>query len=260
METSQDSQIVTEQYKNAAHLQTRISIHEKYSVNKQGFGNWIFEQYTLKEHSRILELGCGDGSMWKTHLQDLPNSSSVILTDFSEGMLLTAKANLPQNDHLSFEQVDIQDIPFDDDSFDVVIANMMLYHVPDLGKGLREVKRVLKDGGTFYSATYGEHGITEYIQNLLADYRIKETANPVFTLQNGNDILGRYFHSVQKRLYEDWLEITNAEDFLEYILSLKSMMDVSSISKDELRALLHQQEKDGKIVVPKEYGLFIAKK
>lgn len=52
---------VKEQYKTSANLNTRISIHQKYSVNKQGFGSWIFSQYRFRENDRILELGCGNG-------------------------------------------------------------------------------------------------------------------------------------------------------------------------------------------------------
>ena len=60
---------------------------------------------------------------------------------------------------------------FKDNSFDIVIANMMLYHVPDIHKGLSEVRRVLKSDGAFYCATYGENGIVEYISSLLESYK-----------------------------------------------------------------------------------------
>ena len=79
----------------------------------------------------------------------------------SEGMLETAKATISGFSNVQHMVIDIQDIPFENDSFDVVIANMMLYHVPDLEKGLSEVRRVLKVGGTFYCATYGEHKIPQ---------------------------------------------------------------------------------------------------
>ena len=84
--------------------------------------------------------------------------------------MFSARANAGTRKNVSFRQVDIQDIPYPDDSFDVVIANMMLYHVPDLRKGLTEVRRVLKPGGSFYCATTGTHGIAEYVQELLKDY------------------------------------------------------------------------------------------
>ena len=60
MNTINDFKSVKKQYSSTENLNTRISIHEKYSTNKQGFGNWIFEHYDLGEDSNILELGCGN--------------------------------------------------------------------------------------------------------------------------------------------------------------------------------------------------------
>lgn len=54
---------VKEQYSDSNNLNTRMSIHEKYSVNKLGFGNWLYQQYQLKDSMRILELGCGTGDL-----------------------------------------------------------------------------------------------------------------------------------------------------------------------------------------------------
>lgn len=259
METIQNSKMVKEQYKDATKLKTRISIHEKYSANKQGFGNWIFEQYNIGENNKILELGCGNGEMWKDHFHKLPPNTFLILSDFSEGMLAEAKNNLPGSEALSFQQIDIQNIPFANNSFDIVIANMMLYHVPDLNKGLSEARRVLKNGGIFYCATYGEHGIIEYIQNLLSDYGVQKNINKVFTLQNGEKILKQHFSSIEKRIYEDHLEVTNTKDLVQYVLSLTSMVNLSEVGKEEIHTILDSKKIDGKIYVPKEYGIFIAK-
>jgi len=81
-----------------------------------------------------------------------------------------AKENLGERDNVSYNQVDIQEIPFGGKSFDVVIANSMLYHVPDIEKAIREVCRVLKDGGMFYCATYGEHNFTDVLMVNSIDY------------------------------------------------------------------------------------------
>lgn len=66
---------------------------------------------------------------------------------------------------------------------------MMLYHVPNMEKGLGEVRRVLKRGGCFYCATYGEHGIVEYISKILSVRGVEDNTNKNFTLQNGYKIL-----------------------------------------------------------------------
>lgn len=65
METINQNGAVQEQYKTADNLNTRISIHEKYSTNKLGFGNWLFSHYNFFSNNRILELGCGTGDMWR---------------------------------------------------------------------------------------------------------------------------------------------------------------------------------------------------
>ncbi len=258
MERQNSPDNVRAQYSNASRLQTRISIHEKYSVNRQGFGNWIFSQYDLPENARILELGCGDGSMWRTHARDLPAGAQLLLTDFSAGMLAEARKNVPEAPNIGFMQADVQSIPFENAAFDRVIANMMLYHVPNPDLGVREVRRVLRPGGKFYCATYGENGVGAYIQDMLADYGAKKTGNTVFTLQNGASQLRRHFDHVEMRLYEDRLEVTDANDFADYILSMTSIMELGGIPRDDLLRLIEARMTGGVLAVPKEYGIFIA--
>jgi len=249
---------IQKQYKNADNLNTRINIHTKYSTNKEPFGDWIVSHYAIPSGAKVLELGCGTGSMWKDHLH-LVADSELILTDFSAGMLENARKNLPQLENLSFQVVDIQDIPWPDDSFDVVIANMMLYHVPDLHRGLSEVRRVLKPGGSFYCATYGIHGIVEYVAKLLAGMDVTGSVGTSFTLQNGNEILSRHFDSVQRLDREDGLAITDVEDFADYIYSLSGLSNIASVPRDVLVDILTQKMENGTVYVPKEYGMFICK-
>lgn len=83
-----DAVKVTEQYKTDENLAARISIHDKYSTNKQGFGNWVFEQYRFSEGSCILELGCGNAAVWQG--RTLPKNVRLLLTDLSAGMLSAA--------------------------------------------------------------------------------------------------------------------------------------------------------------------------
>ena len=79
-----------------------------------------------------------------------------MLSDFSEGMLEQARQNLKSSLSLfQFNVIDAQSIPFDNASFDIVIANHMLYHVPNRSKAFSEIKRVLKPSGRFYSSTGG---------------------------------------------------------------------------------------------------------
>ena len=259
MDAINDTDIVQKQYKNAVNLNTRISIHDKYSVNKQGFGNWIVSNYQITNGMRVLELGCGTGDIWTRNSNLITKCAELVLTDLSEGMIQTAHSNIGDFPNVTYRVVDIQEIPFETNGFDIVIANMMLYHVPDLKKGLSEVTRVLKESGRFYCATYGEHGIVQFITNLLKPYGVEDRVNKNFTLQNGKQILAQYFSSVEMMEYIDSLEVTNIDDLLDYIYSLTSMTEVSNIKRDVIKKVLEQNMADGILKVPKEYGMFVCR-
>lgn len=252
-----DHNIIQEQYKCSDNLNIRISIHEKYSTNKIGFGNWIFSHYDFSPDIKILELGCGTGNMWKANLHLMSEKTQLYLTDISEGMVASAKNTLGEHANITYGIVDIEDIPYENGYFDRVIANMMLYHIPDLDKGLSEVKRVISDEGYFYCATYGENGIVPYISGLLREYGARDTTNKNFTLQNGYDILKKYFSVVQRFDYEDSLAVTNIDDMLDYIDSLKNMASVAELAREDIRAVLEKNMVDGVLNVPKENGMFV---
>ena len=257
---SNDSAAVRKQYSIAEKLNTRISIHSKYSVNKQGFGNWIASHYRIREDVSVLELGCGTGEMWIGKQELINRCARFILSDLSEGMLGKAKEVLREYGGIEYRTIDIQEIPFADHSFDIVIANMMLYHVPDLSRGLREVRRVLKECGTFYCATYGENGMMKYITGLFRDYGIQYEPNSSFTLQNGEDKLRAVFPDVRRFLYEDALEVTHAQDLVDYIRSLTGMTEVGKLPEETVRSVLEQHMTDGVLRIPKEYGMFTARR
>lgn len=258
MNKTNDASVVQQQYATANNLNTRITIHDKYSTNKMGFGNWIVSNYRIDKGMKVLELGCGTGDMWKNKEDLISACSKLILSDFSEGMVTTTRDNVGYYDNVEYKVLDIQEIPYEDETFDVIIANMMLYHVPDIDKGLAEVRRVLKKGGHFYCATYGEHGIIEYLSKILSAYGVEDKINKNFTLQNGYEILNKSFSEVKKLEYIDALEVTNIEDMVEYIYSLSSMTSLNSVPKQVVKDILMKHTSNGVLNVPKEYGMFIS--
>ena len=249
-----ERQNVNAQYATGANLNRRIGIHEKYSRNKQGFPSWIVSQYKLEPGMTALELGCGTGSMWRG--ATLPQGCRLTLTDLSPGMLEEARRNTAHLPGTDFAQVDAQDIPFPDGSFDAVIANMMLYHVPDISTALREIRRVLKPGGTLYAATYGEHGVVEAVAAML-DMALE--GNHRFTLQNGREQLGRVFGQVEMTLYDDALDVTDPADLVAYLRSMASMQVLTGISDETLMNAFRARMVDGVLHLPKEYGMFICR-
>lgn len=254
---------VKEQYKDDSNLSARIKLHAKHSTNKQGFIPWLFEKYQFSDGYRILELGCGNGEQWQNRIHQLPSDCILVLSDLSEGMVNKVWKKYSNNKNFFALQSDIQNLPFPENSFDVVIANHMLYHVPDLSKALSEVKRILKIDGTFYTATNGNGGMRPYLQN--AFRQVKPNINTFsknfsFNLQNGKELLREFFDNVQCYEYEDSLAITETQDLIDW---LKSTVTISTYSENDLDGFFDYfegiRQKEGAIYIPKETGLFISK-
>ena len=254
-----DSAAVKEQYSTSKGLDIRITFHDKYSTNKQGYGAWLVSNYDIRAEAKVLELGCGTGSLWLGQDDMVARCGKLVLTDFSEGMLETAKGNIGEKDNIEYRVEDIQNLSFDDDSFDVVIANSMLYHVPDLNKGLCEVRRVLKEDGVFYCATLGENNFTDKLAEWFRLGGEEFKPNHNFTMQNGTEKLHIAFDDVTSIFYEDSLHITDAEDLVAYLRSLTSFKAVLNLPEQKIRDILEEHTSEGAVDLPKDYGMFICR-
>ncbi|MGG7056981.1 class I SAM-dependent methyltransferase [Clostridium tertium] len=261
MSTMNKAENVKDQYSDDKNLAIRTKLHLKYSTNKQGFAPWLFDKYEFLENFNILELGCGNGAQWENRIEDLPKSCSLTLSDFSEGMVDIVRKNYSKYNNVSFQQIDIQDINFPNETFDIIIANHMLYHIPDLQKALYEVKRVLKTGGKFYSTTNGNGGMRTFLHNALKHVDPDTNAFTQefsFNLQNGYEILSNNFSKVKRIDFEDSLSITETQDLIDW---MKSTISIASYSEKDIDRLFDYFEeirkKQGVINIEKECGLFI---
>jgi ubiquinone/menaquinone biosynthesis C-methylase UbiE len=253
----------SDQYKDSSNLDARVVIHQRFSTNPYGWFKWVFDVLRkLPENARILELGCGNGLVWKENLTRIPAGWNLTLSDLSPGMLDAAWRNLVVTGRaFQFKEIDAQSIPFEDETFEAVIANHMLYHVPDRPKAIAEIKRVLKHGGYLFATTVGEHHMKEMMEWYARVHvsKIWESfANP-FTLENGLEQLKPYFPNVTLSRYADNLEITEIEPIMAYI---RSGIRVSELAEAELvnlqRDLEREFSENGKIFISKDSGLFEA--
>lgn len=258
------SEHVKLQYGDDKNLSTRIKLHSKHSVNKQAFGAWLFGQYDFTCCTRILELGCGNGGQWEGRIGSLPSDATLVLSDYSEGMVDIVWEKYSSFPKVLVQRIDIQDIPFPEATFDIVIANHMLYHVPDLPRAIHEVYRVTKSEGRFYSSTNGNGGMIPYLHNAIKKFYPETTAYSEtlsFNLQNGKEILGKHFSDIQQIDYVDSLRITDTQDLIDWI---RSGMVGSTMSEYDFDCLYDYFEairvKEGSIDIPKEGGLFISRK
>ena len=237
------------QYQNATNISARIRLHRNHSVNRQGWFPWIYEQ-------------CGNGALWTENLSRLPEHVSVTLSDISEGMLRDARRSIGSLDaRFSFRAFDCASIPFEDQSFDLVIANHVLFYCRDIPRVCREVRRVLTPRGRFLCSAYGRDHMQE-ISSLVREFdsRIVLSAEKLyerFGLENGRRLLASVFSAVDCRLYEDSICLDRAEPLIEYILSCHGNQNQILLDRyKEFRAFTEKKTAHG-FSITKNAGIFL---
>ena len=274
---------IKSQYENASNISARIRLHKEFSTNKQGWFPWIFETGILPyietrmiedgtllsgqnvaKKIEILELGCGEGSLWTENLHLLPENVHITVSDISEGMIRDIRRNIGVDDRFTYECFACQEIPAQSNTYDIVIANHLLFYCEDMAQVCNEVKRVLKEDGIFLCSTYGTghmQEVTHLVQKF--DSRIILAAENLyerFGLDNGEEILSQYFSKIRMHKYDDAIVIDKATPLIEYILSCHGNQNQYLLDKyQEFRQYVKKQVK-GQYRITKEAGYFLCKR
>lgn len=256
--------LLNSQYRDATNFSARVGLHQRFSANKYGWHRRVFDHFKLDEGSTVLEVGCGLGLLWLSNRHRIPADWHITLTDFSPGMLQTARERLGEEGFI-YEVADAQALPFADASFDAVIANHMLYHVPDMPRALSEIRRVLKPGGRFYASTIGRghmRELDELIWKCWPNLPWKGLGQSApFVLENGREALAPFFAQIVLHTYDDTLEVTEAEPLADYAFSSKLGALVSSQDREAFVVLLRQELAErGVIRITNASGMFEAHK
>ena len=250
------------QYQDASNISARINLHSLYSENKQGWFPWIFEQLELKKGMRILEIGCGDGELWKINKRKIPKDIEIVVSDISGGMLRDARRTIGGEDtRFEFHVFDAQEIPYDTETFDLVIANHVLFYCDDIQKVCSELKRVLKRDGRFVCSTYGNDHMREVSELVRKfDERIVLSAENLyehFGKENGKSILKEGFQKVEWKQYEDALCVTEPEPLISYILSCHGNQGQYILDHYKEFQSYVRKKTEGGFHITKDAGIFV---
>lgn len=253
------------QYQNASNVSARINLHKLYSRNEQGWFPWLYQHYSIKPGTRILEIGCGDGTLWTNNMHQLPLEISITLSDISSGMIGDARRTIGLSDpRFHFQTFDCHELPFPDHSFDLIIANHVLFYCQDIDKVCAEVVRVLKNSGQFICSTYGDSHMQE-IGHLVQkfDERITLSDDDLhrhFGHENGYHILNHYFSETLWYSYEDELLVTEPEPLISYVLSCHGNQNQYLLNQyKDFSEYVTNQTKHG-FHITKDAGIFICTK
>ena len=252
-----------DQYRTDANLTSRITLHQRFSVNAIGWFRWLFDRLDLPAEARLLELGCGRGDLWFDNRDRLPTSWRLVLTDRSASMATVSRRQLAASAvEVTIGVVDARSLPFAPAAFDAVVANHMLYHVPDRPAALAEIRRVLRSGGRLYAATNGRDHLRE-LDDLVRSVAPEAPGDDVaatFGLETGAAQLAARFGKVVRHDYPDALAVTEVAPVVAYLLSTAAAPLLDRPRLQRLRMTVAEAiARDGAFRITKSTGVLIAR-
>lgn len=212
-------------YTTAGPLRARIAIHT-YGTNPQPW--YAFVRERLPRAGRLLDVGAGTGALWGE-----PSGHDLVLADRSPAMCAILRGRAP------VVNADAQRLPFPDATFDAVLACHMLYHVPDPRQALREMRRVLRPGGTVAVATNGHAHMTEVSALVESFPRVHDA----FPAEIAHAEVAALFDGVETHRYEDTLRVTDPEAVSAYLGT-----DVTDAVRERMRDGVFTVTKDTVLV------------
>jgi SAM-dependent methyltransferase len=176
---------------------------------------------TLVEWSprRVLEVGGGTGELAERMQREL--GAEVLFLDLSPRMV-----ELAHERGVDAQVGDVQALPFEDGVFDTVVAAWMLYHVPDIPRGLAEIARVLRPGGALVAVTNSVLHLSELRELIAYPRGYQET----FNRENGEDFLRPHFANVERLDLEAEVTVREREKLVAYQQSL--LVETQAVPED----------------------------
>lgn len=265
---------VRRQYATDERIRVRQQIHDKYSVPRIDFAAWALGNFAWRGDERVLDVGTGIGQYYST-LKRRYVEIEYHGIDLSPWMLGKHPARHILNDPLLL--ADAQSLPYGDETFDLVMANHMLYHVPDVEAALLEFRRVLKSDGVLMVATNSQQSMPE-LQVLMRRAIILLTrtsasqiqppvpASDLFALENGSRLLARHFYAVVRYDLPGTLVFREIDPLMAYLESTRDLREPqlpSDVAWDDVMVIMRQQITHlinhlGELVVNKLSGVLLA--
>jgi SAM-dependent methyltransferase len=251
------------QYATPDNLNARILLHAKYATSSVSWWEWLHRQIEWTGVHDALDVGCGTGAFWSSLPQTL-DEVRLVLVDLSRAMLeLAAGAADQRVARVNGVEANVQTLPFDDESFDVVVANQMLYHATDPDQAAKEIRRVLRPHGTLMASSIGPAHLHELfdIEQSIFEVPRQRILGDIFGPVSGLAVLQQHFGSSEWRSFDDGLRCTNVDDVVSYMTSTPPGDRATPVQLVKLREETQRRMDagDGVLTVTKETGVFLAR-
>jgi SAM-dependent methyltransferase len=254
----------TVQYADDTRLSARARLHARYRTTTVPWFAWLVGLVDWPAGARVLDAGCGNGMIWSETVGSVPRHLRLTLTDLSPGMVAAAAsaATRAKVAVIDAREADIQDLPFADGAFEVVVANHTLFHLPDPARGVAELARVLTPGGTLLASTNGPDHLAE-LNDIRAEVFGEAGRDPTFATfgrVSGIPLLLDAFTGAAWHPFEDTLACTDADDVMAFLTSWEPGDAARPEQLAQLRAAVDTRfaAGGGTFRITKDTGAFIA--
>lgn len=254
----------------AKHVGTKL-------VSGRNFASWALGLVAPQTGTVVLDAGCGWGRFTGPLFEKFNLvPANVFCVDSSLGMVFSAREEAERRlQYARFAAAEIQSLPFRANGFDGVMANHVLYHLPQIDVGVRELARVVKQDGWLLATTNSDDvrvPVLEFhykaLDTLGIDYE-SEAESP-FSMENGKQRLENGFGVIDSFYFEDETRYESAEEFLiaykkiGRYQNLVARTDVEPALKRQLPRLVRQQAqeeiaKEGELLCPVRMGAFVCR-
>lgn len=251
------------QYGSTKNLNARVALHQKYSTAKEEWFAWLTSQVNWPQYHAVLEVGCGTGLLWAHVPADAVSQVDLMVTDLSQSMVDATMAVAQEVVGTAHGcAANVEALPFDDASFDLVLANHMLYHASDPTSAVKELVRVLRPGGVLVASTNGSRHLAELYDIDTAVFGptgLRNNNAEIFGAESGFAILRDEFDWVEWRGHSDALECTEVDDVVAYLLSVPpgSFATPEQVGQLMSEVSSRMAETNGILRVSKEAGVFL---
>jgi SAM-dependent methyltransferase len=199
-----DPEVVAREYADETRLRRRAAAFTGHATGEDARVPLV-AAVAAAQPRRVLEVGCGWGELAAWIARD--TGAEVVAVDLSPRMVELARSH-----GVDTRIGDVQELRFADASFDVAVAAWMLYHVPDLDRGLAELARVLRPGGRLVAATNSRFHLME-LRELVGS----GASTLSFARENGSELLGAHFARVTREDVDGTMQFADRSEVAAYV-------------------------------------------
>ncbi len=248
------------------------AMRDKYAIPRIDFPLWAINGIMWRGDEKVLDVGCGYGQYYDKLLDRVPGAEYYGV-DLFQGVLRSHSGA----DTGRLSVADAVALPYPSGTFDVVMANHMLYHVPDIEAAIREIRRVMKPTGVMMAPTHSVQTMPELrvllrraviilTQQPPSAVRAPLHASDLFGLENGTRTLARHFYAVSRFEIPTTMIFTTLDPFLNYLTAMRDLLElylpsdvsweaIMDVLREQVTQLIHQW---GEVPISRLAGVLIA--